>query len=246
MIRLFVSDIDGCLAEPYQPYDLDALGQMAAWTREAGKPGSHAILPAVSICSGRSYPYVEAMSQLLGCVTPVLFESGAGMFDPDAARSHWHPNFTPDVRDGMQAVRAFMETVVNDSSMAMDHAKGTQAALVGTDPVELHSALRIIHDWVSENAPGFTTFHTHVSIDVVPPGLSKKEGLAWLAETTGVSLAEMAFIGDTNGDIAALESVGRSFAPANAQPAVKDIVHHVCEGTDIQGVIEAYLLCTAD
>jgi hydroxymethylpyrimidine pyrophosphatase-like HAD family hydrolase len=103
--------------------------------------------------------------------------------------------------------------------------------------------LRIIEDWVTQNAPGFTTFHTHVSIDVVPPGLSKKEGLVWLAEKTGVSLDEIAFIGDTNGDIAALESVGRSFAPANAQPQVKNVVHHICSGTDIQGVIEAYRLC---
>jgi hydroxymethylpyrimidine pyrophosphatase-like HAD family hydrolase len=243
MIRLFVSDIDGCLAEPYRPYDLEALGQMAAWTREAGTPFSHPRLPAVSICSGRSYPYVEAMTQLLGCVTPVLFESGAGLFDPDTARSQWHPAFTPDIREGLVAIRTFMESVIEDSTMSMDHAKGTQAALVGTDVVELHGALRIIEDWVTQNAPGFTTFHTHVSIDVVPPGLSKKEGLVWLAEKTGVSLDEIAFIGDTNGDIAALESVGRSFAPANAQPQVKNVVHHICSGTDIQGVIEAYRLC---
>jgi len=25
MIKLFVTDIDGCLAEPYEPYDLEAL-----------------------------------------------------------------------------------------------------------------------------------------------------------------------------------------------------------------------------
>ena len=28
MIDLFVSDIDGCLAVGYQPYDLDALGRL--------------------------------------------------------------------------------------------------------------------------------------------------------------------------------------------------------------------------
>lgn len=245
MIRLFVSDIDGCLAEPYQPFNLELLSKMARYTREAGPPGSHPALPAVSICSGRAYPYVEAMTQLLGCVTPVLFESGAGMFDPVAANSQWHQSFTPELRDRMHEVRIYMESVIEGSSMAMDYAKGTQAALVGTNPVHLHSALDIIDTWVRENAPGFTTFHTHVSIDVVPPGLSKKQGMAWLASTLNIGLHEIAFIGDTNGDIDALESVGLSFAPANAQPAVKEVVHHICTGSDIEGVLEAYEMCAA-
>ena len=245
MIRLFVSDIDGCLAEPYQPYDLTALGQLAAWTREAGMPGHHAVLPAFGLCSGRAYPYVEAMSQLLGCVVPVLFESGAGRFDPVRAVSTWHPALTPDVRTAMHRIQDFMATEIvgTDTGMSMDYAKGTQAALVGTDPDELYPALERIRAWVAANAPGFNTFHTHISIDVVPDGLTKREGLAWLADDMGLSLDEMAYIGDTNGDIGALEVVGYSFAPANAQPAVREAVDHVCAGVDVAGTLEAYRLC---
>lgn len=246
MIRLFVSDIDGCLAEPYRPFDLELLGIMAAWTREAGEPGNHPILPAVGICSGRAYPYVEAMSQLLGCQVPVLFESGAGRFNPLTAASDWHPAVTADIREDIRNIQHFMatEVVVSGPGMSMDFAKSAQAALVGTDPDALATALDRISTWVQANTPGFSTFHTHISIDVVPDGLTKREGLAWLADDLGLRMDELAFIGDTNGDIGALKSVGYSFAPANAQPEVKAVVDHVCEGNDIEGVLEAYRLCT--
>ena len=54
---------------------------------------------------------------------------------------------------------------------------------------------------------------------------------------------EIAFIGDTSGDIEALEAVGFSFAPTNAVERVKDIVQIVTEGAVMDGVLEAYRWC---
>ena len=51
MIKLFVTDIDGCLAEPYEPYDLEALSTLRRLADGAQGPA-----PALSICSGRPYP----------------------------------------------------------------------------------------------------------------------------------------------------------------------------------------------
>ena len=62
----------------------------------------------------------------------------------------------------------------------------------------------------------------------------------WLADHMGLSLEEIAFIGDTNGDMPALNIVGQSFAPANGQDAVKARVNHASELNDIDAVIEAY------
>lgn len=242
MIKLFVTDIDGCLAEPYAPFDMKYLGLLAERTAAAGLVGDRDDLPAISICSGRSYPYVEAMCQLLGCRVPVLFESGAGMFDREKATCTWHPKATTDVRKQVDRVRLFMERLVAGTGMSMDYAKAMQAALVGTDPEELRDAAQAISAWVGDNAPDFETFTTDVSIDVVPRWLTKREGLLWLGEHVGVRLEEMAYIGDTNGDIGALSAVGLSFAPANAVPEVKDVVTHVTSSRYTQSVVEAFSL----
>jgi trehalose-6-phosphatase len=114
---------------PYQPFRLDRLSELAHLAREAGLPGSRADLPAIFICSGRSYAYVEAMSQVLGLKTHTLFEAGAGMVDPVSAHSSWHPNFTKEVQERISDIRRFMEEVVAlKPGLFIDYGKRSQAA----------------------------------------------------------------------------------------------------------------------
>ena len=91
VIQLFLSDIDGCLSVPYQPWDLARLAEFAALAREP-----HA--PRLGLCTGRSYSYAEAMAQAIDARGPVLFESGAGWFALASAATRWHPALTDDVR----------------------------------------------------------------------------------------------------------------------------------------------------
>lgn len=241
MIRLFVTDIDGCLATPYRPFRLDVLSRLRDYAREAGLPGSHSILPAFSLCSGRAYPYVEAMSQLLALTAPVLFESGAGMFDPLLSVCRWHPDFDDATSDSMKEVKMFMDNLVQDTVLSVDRAKRSQVAIVAPGPDEIQSAVQKIDAYVHDSHPSFKTFHTSFSVDVVAPHLTKRSGIAWLAEWCGIEMAEIAFVGDSNGDIGALKEVGRSYAPANADTEVKEIVHRITNGSDADGVFEAYL-----
>ena len=62
------------------------------------------------------------------------------------------------------------------------------------------------------------------------PGVKNKR--AWLDEYApqfGVSLAEMAYIGDDVNDLPGLRVVGLSCCPADAVPAVRRAVNYVCE-----------------
>lgn len=246
MITLFVSDIDGCLAEPYQTYDLPRLQEIARCVAEAGPVGSHPVRPAFSLCSGRPYPYVEAMTQLLDVRVPVLFESGGGLFNPVTARTAWHPHFTSEVEGQIDAVRQWMKTdLLPDTGMQIDHTKRTQAGLVGPDEDEIRRSIAVVERFVEEHAPGFRVFHTPVSIDVVAPDVTKKQGLAWLAERLGLALDAVAYIGDTNGDLDALGAVGYPFAPANATEAVRRQARHVTTGAVADGTLEAYRWCAA-
>ena len=234
MIKLFVSDIDGCLAMPYESFRVDRMQTLMDRIQESGRP-------TFSLCSGRAYAYVEAMTQLLGVRVPTLFESGAGMFDVTTGTSKFHPAFTPAIRRDVKDIQAFMEQVIiRYPGLSMDFAKLTQGAAAGREEYGLYDALAEIKEFVDREFPHFNTFHTHISIDVVPEGLTKAEGVTWLAEEMGLSLEETAFIGDTNGDLPALKVVGRSFCPANGQDAVKARVDHVSELNDIDAVIEAF------
>jgi hydroxymethylpyrimidine pyrophosphatase-like HAD family hydrolase len=240
MIRLFVTDIDGCLAVPYRPFRLDRLSRIRDWARLAGAPGSHDVYPAVSICSGRSYPYVEAMSQILDLRTPVLFESGAGLFDPVEMLCRWHPDVAPDLESGMEEVKRFVSRLAAGTAVSVDLSKRTQVAVVAPDRKHIDPLIGPVSEFVSVSHPALKTFVTPFSIDVVAPNLTKRDGIRWLAEICGVGLDEIAFVGDTDGDIGALQLVGSSFAPANADTSVRAVVGETMSGSDVDGVIEAY------
>lgn len=240
MIRLFISDIDGCLTLPYQAFKLEPLSELARLAGVAGRPGSHRLLPALSVCSGRAYPYVEAISQLLGLQVPVLFEAGAGMFDPVTARRSWHPDLDSETRTALKQILVFIEELIDGTPLTIDHAKQTQVAVVGTDASKLAWATRKIDKFVRSEYPNFRTYDTPISIDIVASHLTKPFGLKWLAETINLDLSEMAYIGDTGGDIEALAIVGRSYATANANDDVKSVVDVTTEAEDTEGVVSAY------
>jgi 3-deoxy-D-manno-octulosonate 8-phosphate phosphatase (KDO 8-P phosphatase) len=67
----------------------------------------------------------------------------------------------------------------------------------------------------------------------------KEKGVALreFADSTGISLAHTAFIGDDVNDLPALAIAGLSVAPANAQPAVKGAVELVLERGGGQGAV---------
>ena len=244
MTKLFVTDIDGCLATPYTPYDLEGLATLRRYSRDAGPPAEAHPVPALSICSGRPYPYVEAMTQALGLTVPVLFEGGGGRFDPVAAQTTWSPALTDEIEAEIEEVRHWFATeCIPDSKMSLDHAKRTQAGIVSPDPDEIVEARARTEQFVDARVPDLRVFSTDISVDVVPPGITKRNGLEWLADHLGVAIEEVAYIGDTDSDLEALSGAGTSFAPANADEAVLRAVDHVTNGSVLDGTIEAYRHC---
>lgn len=244
MIKLFVTDIDGCLAQPYTGYDLDGLATLSRYAADAGLPTAEHPTPAVSICSGRPYPYVEAMTQALDLTVPVLFEGGGGRFDPVEAQTTWNPEFTDDIAAEIEEVHHwFVTECIPGTKMSIDHAKRTQAGIVSPDFDEIVEARAETERFVSANVPDLRVFSTDVSVDVVPPGITKRTGLEWLTEHLGVGMQEVAYIGDADSDLEALTAVGTSFAPANADEEVLRAVDHVTDGSVLDGTLEAYRHC---
>ena len=64
--------------------------------------------------------------------------------------------------------------------------------------------------------------------------------MALLSQALNIPLDQMAYIGDSSGDIPGLERIGLAFTPQNAQQTVKEVSHLVTESDATTGVLEAY------
>ena len=246
MVRLFLSDIDDCLTEPFAPYDLVLLSEVqrrAQAARGVGETGH----PAVSLLSGRAHGYVEAFAQLLGTHVPVFFEAGAGAFDRASGRTFWHPALTADIEASLTDVRAWLlrDLLPSEPALAFDYGKRAQVGVIGPDRAAIDRVAVRVKARVAEAHPGLVAFATPVSVDVMSAALTKREAIGWIAQMTGVAPSEMAYVGDSEGDVGALASVGFSFAPSNAAPAVRQNVRCVTQSARTRGVIEAYDWCVA-
>ena len=243
MISLFLADIDGCLAEPYRPFGLDGFRQLRAW---ADRAEADARYPRIGLCSGRAYAYVEAVAQALALRAPALFESGGGRFDLETARITWSPALTPEVESALAECRAFLvsEVVPRSPTVSFDYGKRSQAGVVSAIPGECDAFLPQVEAFVA-GLPGLVAYHTPYSVDVVPRALTKVEALRWLARDEGVRLDEIAFIGDTNGDAAAIAACGFGIAPANGAASAKAAADLVTDAPTLDGVLEGYRACLA-
>ena len=242
MIRLFLADIDGCLSEPYVPYDLEGFATLREWGLRAEDDAGY---PRVGICSGRSYAYVEAVAQALGLRAPALFESGGGRFDLEDARITWNPALTPAVEAALAETRAFLleDVVPRSETVSFDYGKRSQAGIVSPVPGECERYLPAVQAFAHDQGVGLVPYHTPHSVDVVPPALTKVQSIRWLAASEGLDLEAVAFIGDTNGDAAAIEAAGLGFAPSNGSLEAQAAADVVTEGAVLEGTLEAYLAC---
>jgi|GEM_PF-218641 len=282
MIEYFVSDVDGCLATPFQEPDWEALSQIRAYHQRARldrQTQGESPYPLLSICTGRPLAYTEALTQWLGIRTPFVFESalvfdlekyqvrGAATHrnawiqtDPssihtiNATGNYELDNFSslsqhPGVQDIHQVKEWFLHEVVpRYPEMSIEFAKILDAGLVCHDPELVDIVEQETEQYLEQHGLTHLEIHTtDVSINVLLGGNNKGLGLRLLANAFQTPLSQIAYIGDSSGDIPALDLVGRPFTPANARTIVRqqEGYQHLSSHTTAS-VLEAYELCVKD
>jgi hypothetical protein len=224
--RLILTDIDGCLGPgEAQAYDPRVLDRLMILNRRARKGEE---LPAVTLCTGRSAPYVDAMLQTIDCLLPAICENGAGLYFPAEFRYEPHPALPDRPRDLLAEVRAITEPHVVHSGLAMlqpgkelsmtFHPRPGVKVTTVTQALEAALAGRGLPCRVE---PGVST------VSVWLDGSDKGSGARWLAEVLEIPLEGMAGVGDAEGDLAFLLILGWSAAPANAEAVVQAAVDYV-------------------
>lgn len=237
MIRLVVTDVDGCLgAAEAAAYDLDVLRQIAEWNRSTRRGVSW---PAITLCTGRPAAYVDAMMQVIDGHMPAIFENGAGLYFPLEYRFAWHPSLHPEAAQVIRRARELIdESVVRagvgyyqpgkERSITLLAGPGHTLAEVGQACERALSGHRL-PVWVEVSV---------TTVGIWLNGINKGEGLKWLAAETGIPLVAMAGVGDAETDLSFLKLVGFSAAPANADPIVRAVVDYVSPHTVGQGLLD--------
>ena len=238
-IKVFVTDLDGCITDPFETPEWEAYSQIRALQLQSELDPS---IPPMSICTGRPMPYAEAQAQFLGVRLPFVFESGGGFYDLTTNTLTWNPIVIDALTSDIEAIRAWAheEIFPNFPGSMPEFAKFTDVGLIHREKSIIDEIHALATKKISQEYPHFEVHKTDVSVNIIVKKANKGEGLMHLSKMLEVDLSEMAYIGDSSGDIPGLELVGMAFAPLNAHESVQEVAHVVTRGPSTLGVLEAY------
>ena len=237
MIRLLVVDVDGILSlGEAAPFDCTVLQRLAAINDRARHDPTRL---ALTLCTGRPAPYVEVLMQVIHGFYPAIYEHGAGLYIPVPYGFKWHPSLTAAVH--MQLLQ--LHSLLHDALVATDRAyfqpgKSASLSLFARPGVSLDEVCREAARLAHQFGDTFLVEAGATCVNVLVRGLDKAEGVRWLSRETGISLQEMAGVGDAQGDMPFMQLLGWAAAPANAHAAVKQMAHYTSPYEDGQGLVD--------
>jgi HAD superfamily hydrolase (TIGR01484 family) len=238
MIKLFITDLDGCISDPFITPDWKAFSKVRQMNLNSHFDFN---IPPLTICTGRPMPYAEAMAQILGIRLPFLFESGGGMYDVENNVLTWNPALTNEREQEVIEIKAWAKENLIEKypSSIPEFAKFTDIGVINPDSKVIDEITEIAEEYIGANYPHFVVHHTEVSVNIILKKADKGEGIKMICDHLGFGLDEVAYIGDSSGDIPGLKIVKLPFAPVNAADPVKEIAK-VMTGRSTDGVLEAY------
>jgi len=242
MIQLFVLDIDGCITHPFQTPHWDSISKI----RELNRQSRHKEeIPPLTLCTGRPMPYAEAVAQWLDIRLPFVFES-AGLY-------HWEGNRIQTILDKesksangrslapiIEIKQWLTEQILPEyPGIILEFSKMMDAGVVSPDREQIDRIYEQIMEHTRSHYPDLEVHRTEISVNTLLAGNNKGTGVELLSNELGISFENMAYIGDSEGDLPPLEKVKMSFAPSNAIDRVKSVAEVMPFETS-QAVLEAY------
>ncbi len=238
MIKLFITDLDGCVTDPFQTPDWGAYTELRALNLQSA---NDEFIPPLTICTGRPMPYAEAQAQILGVSLPFIFESGGGMYDVKKNELIWSESFDDIAKDQIAEIRKWAQEEIFSvySGVIPEFTKFTDVGFIHPDSTIIDRIYDLAVKFIHDQFPSFEVHKTEVSVNIIQTGANKGKGISMLCDYLNLKLDEVAYIGDSSGDIPGLTIVGMPFSPANAIEQTKE-VSEVMSGQSTRAVVQAY------
>jgi phosphoglycolate phosphatase (TIGR01487 family) len=220
LIKALAVDIDGTLT--FRDRRLDVAGVEAV--RRAEAEGLSVVLS-----TGNVLCFAEAAAILLGTSGPLIAEDGGVVFDRATGKEYL-------LGDRVEADRG-LEVLAREFG-ELRQTRSSSMRLTGLTLERTISAERAMEVLRREGLE-LVAIDSGFAVHLKSPHVNKGNALRKVASILGLSLAEMAAVGDGPNDIEMLEVAGVSFAVANADEAVKRVCTHVTTQPYGGGVAEA-------
>lgn len=237
MIKLFITDLDGCVSTPFISPDWNLLSEIR---RLNDQHVNDIAVPPLTICSGRPWPYVEAVAQWLNVKHPAVFES-AGIYNMEKYEVQFLPVFDKKAEQQVSELKEWLEQEIisQHPGMILEFTKKMDAGLIHPEKKVIDDAFPSIKSYVTKQYPVFEVHKTEVSVNIILADNNKENGILKLCELLDITPQEVAYIGDSSGDIPGLKIVGQPYAPDNAVAEVKDHAE-VLDAEVTEAVLMAY------
>jgi hydroxymethylpyrimidine pyrophosphatase-like HAD family hydrolase len=242
---IVLSDIEGCLNFDPRTYDHELLNALRKMNETASWSNA---LPFLTLCTGRQAPFVDAFSAFLSVRLPIIFEGGCGLFfptQPPGDRHIWHPRLSSDGDGEYRRLEAAVMKIAEAEEARASLGKGRLLTFHPAPGRDIEDLLSHFSEGLAEGKIEAEVTRSANAIDISLAGISKGTAVKWLLDTIqdrgGPPLAaeQVVGVGDAANDLAFLRVVGRSVAPANAEPALKETVTTCSPYSDAKAVADA-------
>lgn len=256
MIRLVICDVDGTMLDETERIP-DKIGELSELIKRKKV--------LFTIASGREYSQVEELERVLDIQIPIIMCNGTAarsrmgfvwcesipgpILRELVERADRHGmTVVLSMPDGEFAYRktAFVEQTIREygrfgnilvpSGDGWDQVSVQKVLIIDKEHGDGYGE---ILKFLEEYGEKVTWVDFGDSIDVVPKGCTKASGVRRLSEKLGIGLEEIMALGDSYNDMEMLAEVGLGVAVNNAVDSLKARADYTCEGTYIDGVIEA-------
>jgi HAD superfamily hydrolase (TIGR01484 family) len=237
-IRLIVLDIDGVVTDgESQPLDLDLFVQLGKMNHAARADPNQA---AVTFCTGRPAPYLELLLQAIDGQLPGVYENGAGIYDPAEYQFIPLPRIEQSLNGFAEVTLRLEETLVHDRIVYFQPGKQHSLTLFAVDPERTQELKGLTTQALGPLSERVDLVYSTSCLNVLPRGVDKGKGIAFLSDQVNVPLANMLGVGDSDVDLPFLKLIGHSAAPANANPEVRELVDYVSAESTTDGVRDIF------
>jgi phosphoglycolate phosphatase (TIGR01487 family) len=212
-----VLDIDGTLTRPRgEGIDSRAFELLPTWDGP------------VVLATGKAFPYPVALCHFLGLPERAVAENG-GVVLVDGRVTY--------TGDRERAQTAIDEYQSRGGALGWDAADTVNRWRETEIAVHIEGDEALLREVAADH--GLEVYDTGYAYHLKTPDVSKGDGVTTAAETLGLDAGEFVAIGDSRNDVTTFETVGESYAVANADDRAKAAADAVLDREHMDGTLDA-------